>query len=346
MKIEMLRHGDSMTRRQGDRPFPPVALSPRGASRPGDRRVTQGFTLVEMLVVIAIIVILAALLFPTFSAAKKKARMTNCMGKLHALEQAVKQYQLEFKKYPATVRDLDKYLGFQVDPVTFQLTASAEKLRCPEDLLAVPAGAQWCSWGGFWAGASTPAAAPNCNVGAGTDCAAAVANDCSAASALAHPEHCPDAAVGYDPTNPRNQANMAPNMFQRYWNYWGYDQNGIAQRRVNSRYFQYLCSVQSTACASAPGSPPSGVASWSNFPALANRAAPDNTIITHCWFHRPSWGAWDAANSRWDDNSMEIVLRLGGDAKAVKTSDLSQLLNPGAAYNALTNPTKWERQSD
>jgi prepilin-type N-terminal cleavage/methylation domain-containing protein/prepilin-type processing-associated H-X9-DG protein len=51
-----------------------------------------GFTLVEMLVVIAVISILAALLFPVFAAAREKARQTTCLSNLRQLTIGIIQY--------------------------------------------------------------------------------------------------------------------------------------------------------------------------------------------------------------------------------------------------------------
>jgi prepilin-type N-terminal cleavage/methylation domain-containing protein/prepilin-type processing-associated H-X9-DG protein len=52
----------------------------------------QGFTLIELLIVIGVIVILAALLFPALSAAKERAKMTNCISNQRQIGVAFKLY--------------------------------------------------------------------------------------------------------------------------------------------------------------------------------------------------------------------------------------------------------------
>jgi len=64
------------------------------------RRRSTGFTLVEMLVVIGIIAILVAILFPVFSTAREKARQTACIGHLHQLLVSLKQYAEDYHAYP------------------------------------------------------------------------------------------------------------------------------------------------------------------------------------------------------------------------------------------------------
>jgi prepilin-type N-terminal cleavage/methylation domain-containing protein len=55
-------------------------------------RKLKGFTLVELLVVITIIAILAALLLPVLSAAKKRAQRTTCLDNLRQINLGVRMY--------------------------------------------------------------------------------------------------------------------------------------------------------------------------------------------------------------------------------------------------------------
>ncbi len=70
--------------------------------RPGEVacRASAGFTLVEVLIVIAIIGLLAGLLLPALLGAKEQARMAATQSTLQALRGALEQYQSRFGDYP------------------------------------------------------------------------------------------------------------------------------------------------------------------------------------------------------------------------------------------------------
>ena len=55
-------------------------------------RLSQGFTLIEVLIVVAIIIILAAMLMPVFEAATKRAEATSCLMNVRHIGIAAKLY--------------------------------------------------------------------------------------------------------------------------------------------------------------------------------------------------------------------------------------------------------------
>jgi prepilin-type N-terminal cleavage/methylation domain-containing protein/prepilin-type processing-associated H-X9-DG protein len=72
-----------------------------------------GFTLVELLVVIAVIAILAAILFPVFSIAREKARQTGCVSNLKQISTGVQMYLQDYDgTYP-----LNDWPGGRPNPI-------------------------------------------------------------------------------------------------------------------------------------------------------------------------------------------------------------------------------------
>jgi prepilin-type N-terminal cleavage/methylation domain-containing protein len=71
------------------------------------------FTLVEIMIVVAIIALLAAIAVPNFLRARKRSQATRILEDLRILDAAVDQYAIENNKGPGDVAywsDLQKYL--------------------------------------------------------------------------------------------------------------------------------------------------------------------------------------------------------------------------------------------
>lgn len=70
------------------------------AARRRYRRRSPGFTMIEMLTVIAIIALLAGIIFPVFATVRENARRTQCISNMREMARAVKQYNLDNREYP------------------------------------------------------------------------------------------------------------------------------------------------------------------------------------------------------------------------------------------------------
>nr|CAA9240232.1 hypothetical protein AVDCRST_MAG63-1499 [uncultured Armatimonadetes bacterium] len=70
-----------------------------------------GFTLVELLTVIAIIAVLAGIIFPVFATAREKARQATCQSNLRQIGMAIQMYASDYDgQYPWAVDASDKYV--------------------------------------------------------------------------------------------------------------------------------------------------------------------------------------------------------------------------------------------
>ena len=72
-----------------------------------------GFTLVEIMIVVAIIALLAAIAVPNFLRARKRSQATRIVEDLRNIDHAVEQYAMETGRVPGfnpTIDDLKNYL--------------------------------------------------------------------------------------------------------------------------------------------------------------------------------------------------------------------------------------------
>ncbi len=64
---------------------------------------TRGFTMIELLTVIAIIAVLAAILFPVFATIREQARQSSTMSNMQSIYQSVKLYFEDEQRYPTAL---------------------------------------------------------------------------------------------------------------------------------------------------------------------------------------------------------------------------------------------------
>ena len=86
------------------------------------KNLKQGFTLLELLVVVLIISILAAIALPQYKLAKEKAKFAELMQYLNPLYEAQQIYYLVHGTYAEDIKDLDTHLNFYSDNIIQKTT--------------------------------------------------------------------------------------------------------------------------------------------------------------------------------------------------------------------------------
>ena len=85
----------------------------RHSPRPA-RHHALGFTVIELLIVVAIILTVAAIAVPNLMAAMDEAKIARAVGDVHTIGIAVQEYDLLNGQYPDTLADTD--FGSTLDP--------------------------------------------------------------------------------------------------------------------------------------------------------------------------------------------------------------------------------------
>ena len=106
-----------------------------------NKKASQGFTLIEVIIVFTLIGILVGLALPQYQTAVRRARETSLKQKLNILRTLINQYYTDKMQFPATLRTLvdEGYLRvIPIDPITNSSETWIEipEVLNPEDMLS------------------------------------------------------------------------------------------------------------------------------------------------------------------------------------------------------------------
>jgi len=92
------------------------SIARRRHARPAGSRTSRGFTLIEIMVVIVILGVLAALVVPSVLSRTDDARIVAAKSDLGAIRQALKLYRLDNQRYPTTEQGLNALVTKPTEP--------------------------------------------------------------------------------------------------------------------------------------------------------------------------------------------------------------------------------------
>lgn len=93
----------------------------------------RGFTLIEIMVVVVILGILAAIVAPNVIGRIDDAQVTRVQGDLHGVENALKFYRLDNFRYPTTEQGLEALVNKPADPTLTNWKTGGYLDRLPKD---------------------------------------------------------------------------------------------------------------------------------------------------------------------------------------------------------------------
>ena len=294
----------------------------------------QGFTLIEMIVVIAIIGLLAAILFPVFSTAREKARQTKCKSQLMQLVTALNQFRQANGRYPGAPEynpGAGRYVG-GFSALYPDYVQELDLLICPNDQearvnLKDCHDRVYCSYNGIidWVDGD---------------------GDGETWEFLPFPDS-PGVAILYnyygytyqfklDPDDPRGINEIAA---ADGWSS-GYDTDATACILPSYLGVPPWMDIYLADGTSGSNGIPDFLdvarLSWQHFPGLANRSAPDYTIVSHCPHHR-----------RYFDpgNEMDMIVTLTGEASSVNVTNLCDPAETGVPDGSSSTVAAWVHQN-
>jgi general secretion pathway protein G len=96
----------------------------------GGKRHSRGFTLLELMIVISVIMILMAVAIPNYNQAVVKSRESVLRANLAALRSVIQQYTLDKQKAPQSLDDLKQagyFRDIPLDPMTHEANWEVEQ---------------------------------------------------------------------------------------------------------------------------------------------------------------------------------------------------------------------------
>jgi general secretion pathway protein G len=100
------------------------------------RRKNQGFTLIELMIVVAIIAVLAAIIAPRFMGSEEEAKKTAARQQIANFETALKLFKIDNGFYPSTEQGLEALISKPTtgrEPTKYREGGYLEKKMIPRD---------------------------------------------------------------------------------------------------------------------------------------------------------------------------------------------------------------------
>lgn len=98
---------------------------------------TQGFTLVEIMIVVAVIGLLAALAVPNFARARGYSQANTCIENLRQIDSAVQQWALETGKATSLAADPNQIIQY-LNPGTMPKCPTGAEYEFSDNIGATP----------------------------------------------------------------------------------------------------------------------------------------------------------------------------------------------------------------